>query len=178
MNLIVNYGVSSIKLGLVVLFIVLGMGELSDGIYDVGDYAVPLLVCLLINDLYFNYKSGNLKATKSSLDFKKKSIKDNLISFISDIFYSGSSENMKNGEKGLKIIMNNIFLVLFISPLIMQDLNFSYEVKSEIFKLGVIIWSGIFLSVSISDFRKSLKLSRLVFSNMAFLILLGSLILL
>jgi hypothetical protein len=178
MNLIINYGISSIKLGLVILFIILGMGELTDGVYDVGDYAVPLLICLLVNDLYFNYKNGNQKKSKSSLDFQVKSAKENIICFTRDIFYSGSSESMKMNEKSLKIIMNNIFLILFISPIIMQDLNLAYEAKTEIFKFGVIVWSGIFLAVSINDFRQSLKLSRLVFSNMAFLILIGSLILL
>jgi hypothetical protein len=183
MNLIVNYGISWIKLGLVILFVILGMGELSDGIYDVGDYAVPLLICLLLNDLYFNYKRGHLKTDLSRNNFRKsndstKPIWNNIVKFCTDIFYSGSSEKMTKSEKGMKIIMNNVFLVLIISPIIMQDLHLSYEIKEDLFKLGVIIWSGLFLAISLNDFRQSLKLSRLLFSNMAFLILIGSLLLL
>ena len=179
MNLIVNYGISSIKLGLVILFIILGMGELSDGVYDVGDYAVPLLICLLVNDLYFNYKNGNLKTdTVKTSKHSQKSLKDRITKFVKDIFYSGSTEKMTKSEKGMKIIMNNVFLILCLSPIIMENLNISYVVKNDVFKLGVVIWSGVFLAVSLNDFRQSLKVSRLVFSNMAFLILLGSLLLL
>ena len=180
MNLIVNYGASSIKLFLVILFFILGMGEFMDGVYDVGDYAVPLLLCLLLNDLYINYINGNskkiTKVIKSTQE--KTSLHAKCYRFLRDLFYSGSSENMTKNEKGLKIIMNNVFLILFLSPLIMSDLHFEQEIKSNIFKLGVVVWSGVFLAVSLNDFRHSLKFQRLIFSNMAFLILIGSLILL
>lgn len=178
MNLIVRYGASSIKLFLVILFFILGMGEFLDGVYDVGDYAAPLLICLLLNDLYLNYKNGKLTPTPRIQVENKPPFKDRAVKFIKNVFYSGSSDNMTKGEKGLKIIMNNVFLILFLSPIIMNNFHLTQDIKSDIFKLGVVIWSGVFLAVSLNDFRNSLKIQRLIFSNMAFLILIGSLILL
>ena len=95
-----------------------------------------------------------------------------------DVWYSGSSRGMSNQEKALKIIMNNIFFILFLSPIFMELLSIEYVIKADVFKIGVIIWSGAFMAVSINDFKKSLKISKLIYTNIAFFILIGTLIIL
>lgn len=168
-----------LKLILVILFFILGIGEYHDGVYDVGDYAVPLLLFLMLNDVYINWK--RIRENPAST-FKKvvesKPFLERLKSSLKDIWFAGSSKDMDNNEKAVKIIMNNVFFILFLSPVFMELLNFEYILKADIYKIGVVVWSGVFLSVSIMEFRKTLKFAKLVYCNVAFMILIGSLIIL
>lgn len=179
MRLLIRTGISPLKLILVILFFILGLGEFSDGVYDVGDYAVPLLLCLMLNDVYMNWKRNQENPVQSKPEpVVKKPIMDRISGFVLDVWYSGSTKQMSNQEKALKIIMNNIFFILFLSPIFMEILNIEYVIKADVFKIGVIIWSGAFMAVSISDFKKSLKISKLIYTNLAFFILVGTLIIL
>lgn len=179
MRLLLRTGISPLKLILVILFFILGIGEFYDGTYDVGDYAVPLLLCLMLNDVYMNLK----RSQESSSQIKpepivKKPLLERISTFFLDVWYSGSTKNMSNQEKALKIIMNNVFFILFLSPIFMEIWNLEYVIKAEVFKIGVIVWSGAFMAISINDFKKSLKISKLIYTNIAFFILIGSLIIL
>jgi hypothetical protein len=179
MRLLIKTGISPLKLILVVLFFILGLGEFSDGVYDVGDYAVPLLLCLMLNDVYMNWKRNQENPVQSKPEpVVKKSLMERISGFVLDVWYSGSSRGMSNQEKALKIIMNNIFFILFLSPIFMELLSIEYVIKTDVFKIGVIIWSGAFMAVSINDFKKSLKISKLIYTNVAFFILIGTLIIL
>jgi hypothetical protein len=179
MRLLIRTGISPLKLILVILFFILGLGEFSDGVYDVGDYAVPLLLCLMLNDVYMNWKRNQENPVQPKPEpVVKKPIMDRISGFVLDVWYSGSTKQMSNQEKALKIIMNNIFFILFLSPIFMEILNIEYVIKADVFKIGVIIWSGAFMAVSISDFKKSLKISKLIYTNLAFFILVGTLIIL
>lgn len=181
MRLLINSGISPLKLILVILFFILGLGEFYDGVYDVGDYAVPLLLCLMLNDVYMNIK--RLKENpglvpKQKTEVVKKPKFEKLKLMFKDVWYSGSSKDMKTNEKALKIIMNNIFFILFLSPIFMEFFGIEYVIKTDIFKIGVIVWSGAFMGISIMDFRKSLKITKLIYCNLAFFILVGSLLIL
>jgi hypothetical protein len=179
MRLLIRTGISPLKLILVILFFILGLGEFYDGVYDVGDYAVPLLLCLMLNDVYMNWKRNQENPVQPKPEpVVKKPIMDRISGFVLDVWYSGSTKQMSNQEKALKIIMNNIFFILFLSPIFMEILNIEYVIKADVFKIGVIIWSGAFMAVSISDFKKSLKISKLIYTNLAFFILVGTLIIL
>lgn len=179
MRLLIQTGISPLKLILVILFFILGIGEFSDGVYDVGDYAVPLLLCLMLNDVYMNWKRSQTDPVQIKPEpVVKKSFIERVSSFFLDVWYSGSTKNMSNQEKALKIIMNNVFFILFLSPIFMEFFNLEYVIKEDVFKIGVIVWSGAFMAISISEFKKSLKISKLIYTNLAFFILIGSLIIL
>jgi len=161
-----NKGVSPVKIVLVVLFSVLGMGEFLDGIYDVSDFAVPLLLLLALNDIFMVSKKNEEKNCDIALvptgdvisrDMETKSdvlSKNFNISFI------------------YKVIINVIFALLLMSPLLLEALHINNYYRTEIYRVGVIIWAAVFLIVSLFNLRKSFAFSKLIYCNFAAAVLL------
>jgi hypothetical protein len=65
-------------------------------------------------------------------------------------------------DKRLKYIMNLTFTVLMIG------------IRDNIYKFGVVVWSGVFLGVNVYNLKTSFNYKRLLLTNVALLFLIGS----
>jgi hypothetical protein len=158
-------GVSPIKVVLVALFCILGMGEFLDGIYDVSDFAVPLLLLLALNDIFVVSKKHEEENCDVAIIPKGEVIglENNNKSILNKNFNLGSVH---------KVIMNIVFILLLLSPLLLEALGISNYYRKEIYRIGIIIWSAVFLIVSLVNIRKSFAFSKLIYCNVAACILL------
>ena len=71
--------------------------------------------------------------------------------------------------------MNILFFAMIFGSVLMESLILSQEVKDTIYKLGVVMWSGVFLASNLYNLKEKFRLSRLVVTNVALMFLLGSL---
>ncbi|MBT3585925.1 MAG: hypothetical protein HN509_13545 [Halobacteriovoraceae bacterium] len=150
---ILTKAIAPTQILLVVLFFILGIGEFLDGIYDVGDFAVPFLMLLALNNIYLtNFKEN--QPVISELPVQKRSPQ----------------------QRGFRILINGLFFTLLFSPFLFELLELKQFLREGIFQVAFIIWSGAFLGISIVNFKKSLGFARFVYCNIAFAMLITSLV--
>ena len=77
-------------------------------------------------------------------------------------------------EKRFKVLMNFLFIGLLMTSLILETSFLAVTTRDTIFKFGVIAWSGVFLGVNVYNLINSFNYKRLVFTNIALIILIGS----
>jgi hypothetical protein len=146
----------SLKLLLSFLFGVLLLAESIDGVNDVSDWAVPFFFILMFND--FVVHSQVIKG--------KTPLKWTLSERI-----KGPSDKVP-----LKKMLMNVFIVLMLLGSFALELSgLDAGVREEIFKGGFVLWSLFFLVSNIYHLRSRFKLSRLVVTNIAFFLFVGSL---
>ena len=140
-----------LKLILSSLFGLLLIFEYFDGVHDLSDWAVFFFFILMVNDCYIHYRVA-----------KGRSFKEWVLSPRDD---------------GKKLLMNGIFFaVLLIS--ILSEFIFVMDVGTRdiFYKSLFIIWSGIFLGVNIYKLKETFNLRRLMVTNVALMILIGSVV--
>ena len=162
--------VSPIKLILACLFFFLGVGEFMDGIFDVGDFAVPALILLSWNDLFLNYKHYRFQSNDMAIFPNGDEIES---------YTDNSKKILKSIDSGafLKVLMNFIFFIIFMSPFVLEIFNIEIEIKASIYRGVFVVWSGIFLLVSLLRLKKKFSLPSVIFSNVALILLAGAIFL-
>lgn len=154
-------GITPIKIVLAALFFLLGIGEFLDGIYDVGDYAVPMFIVLILNDIYIQFTEGK----------KQK------LMLYSDLLVKPTPSielYPKKLKSSFKVLMNVLFFVMFFSPFLFEVIGLSASAKNDVFKVLIILWSGGFLTVSVKSLSDSFAPKKVFFCNVALLLFVGS----
>jgi len=70
--------------------------------------------------------------------------------------------------------MNIVFILLLIGPILMGAANFDLEVRSSLYKTLIITWSMLFLGLSYFKLRNENHKFRLLYFNLALVVLVGS----
>ncbi|MFZ8932556.1 MAG: hypothetical protein ACO2ZP_01475 [Bacteriovoracaceae bacterium] len=174
----------ALKLGptnfiLIFLFPVLCIYEFFDGRIDVGDYGVALLFALFINDIYMGKllnknspgRAQDSLFVKSYNKFKVLNLRE--IPILVRYPYNPIRASHEN-EKVQKSIMNIVFILLLIGPILMGAANFDLEVRSSLYKTLIITWSMLFLGLSYFKLRNENHKFRLLYFNLALVVLVGS----
>lgn len=135
-------GTHPIKTGILFSLSILTLGEFLDGHFDHSDIVAPIL----------------------------------LIIFFMNTFIFNSNEEVYNFNKPFgfqknKAMFSIVVLGLFMSSILMDALMLPITFKLSIFKMGITLWSGVFLANSILEHRRTQKLSALIFSQVAFITL-------
>lgn len=162
--------VSPLKLILACLFFFLGVGEFMDGIFDVGDFAVPALILLSWNDLFLNYKHHRFQSNDVAIFPEGEEIES----------YTDSSKRIFRSVDSnvlLKFIMNIIFLIIFLGPFFLEIFSIDLAMRAGIYRGIFIIWSGLFLLASVLRLKKKFSLSSVIFSNVALVLLIVAILL-
>ncbi|MEC7278092.1 MAG: hypothetical protein VXV96_17355 [Bdellovibrionota bacterium] len=140
-----------LKLILSSLFGLLLIFEYFDGVHDLSDWAVFFFFILMVNDCYIHYRMA-----------KGRSFKEWVLS---------------PRDGGKKLLMNGIFFVVLLIS-ILSEFIFVMDVGTRdiFYKSLFIIWSGIFLGVNIYKLKEAFNLKRLMVTNVALMILIGSVV--
>jgi len=144
----------SLKAFLALLLGVLLMGEYLDGINDISDWAVLFFFIIMANDAYIHFRLVN------GQPFEKW------------ILSPRGSNEFK--DKRLKYIMNLTFTVLMIGAIFLETSVVDIGIRDNIYKFGVVVWSGVFLGVNVYNLKTSFNYKRLLLTNVALLFLIGS----
>ena len=147
----------SLKVLLGFLFSVLFLTECLDGFHDVSDWAVTLFFIIMLNDIYVHHKLYKGEEVKSwtlseRIDFK-----------------------LDKKKKYMIYAMNILFFAMISGSILMESFIISQEIKDAIYKISIIIWSGVFLASNLYNLNEKFRISRLVVTNVALIFLLGSL---
>lgn len=145
----------SLKVFLSLLFGVLLLGEYLDGISDISDWAVLFFFVIMANDAYVHFRSANGQPLKEWRLSPRIGVTNS------------------NGKR-FKLLMNLFFIGLLGTSLILETSVIEVTTRDTIYKLGLMIWSGAFLGVNIYNLAKSFNYQRLVVTNIALIILIGS----
>ncbi|MCF8057935.1 MAG: hypothetical protein K9K67_01455 [Bacteriovoracaceae bacterium] len=148
----------SLKAFLSLLLGILLLGEYLDGVNDISDWAVLFFFIIMANDSYIHFRLVNGQPLKRWI-------------------LSSRSDYRDFKEKRLKYLMNLTFTMLMIGALILETSVVDITIRDTIYKCGVVIWSGVFLGVNIYNLKNSFNYKRLVFTNIAFIFLVGSVVL-
>ncbi len=148
----------SLKMLLGFLFSVLFLTECYDGFHDISDWAVTLFVIIMLNDIYVHLKIYKGEEVRSWT--------------LSERFSLGPVDKKK---KYIIYGMNILFFAMIFGSIIMESLILSQEVKDTIYKLAVVMWSGVFLASNLYNLKEKFRFSRLIVTNVALMFLLGSL---
>ena len=146
----------SLKLLLSFLFGVLLLAEAFDGISDVSDWAVPFFFILMFNDFVVHTRMMNGK---------------------NPVNWTLSNRVRPNGEKlPLKKVLMNVFIVSILTgSFILEFSGVQPAIRDQVYKFGFVLWSSFFLGSNIYNLKDGIKISRLVVTNIAFFIFVGSL---
>lgn len=144
----------SLKLVLAFLFGVLLIGEYIDGVNDISDWATLFFFVLMANDAFVHFRSATGNPLKSWI-------------------VSGRS-HLSNEDKNKKLLINLMFLALLFFSVLIEVSNLSMETRDAIFKMGVIAWAGTFLGINIYNLISSFNYRRLIVTNIALILLIGS----
>lgn len=145
----------SLKVFLSLLFGVLLLGEYLDGVIDISDWAVLFFFIIMANDAFVHFRSASGQPLKSWRLSHRLGMQD-------------------PKEKKFKLLMNFLFIGLLMTSLILETSVLAVTTRDAIFKFGVIAWSGVFLGVNVYNLINSFNYKRLVFTNIALIILIGS----
>ncbi len=145
----------SLKVFLSLLFGVLLLGEYLDGINDISDWAVLFFFVIMANDAFIHFKSLSGNPLKEWRLSKRLCVK-------------------RPKERRFKILMNLFFILLLVASLTLETSVVAIETKDAIYKISLLLWSGIFLGINVYNLSKSFNYKRLVFTNIALMILIGS----
>lgn len=148
----------SLKVFLSLLFGVLLLGEYLDGVYDISDWAVLFFFVIMANDAFIHFRSA------SGQPLKEWNLSPRL----------GVSGSPGSKDKKYKLLMNLFFICLLGASLILEASVIPVSTKDTIYKLSLMIWSGSFLGINIYNLTKSFNYRRLVVTNIALMILIGS----
>lgn len=147
----------SLKLLLSFLFGVLLLAESIDGVSDVSDWAVPFFFILMFNDFVVHSQMSKGKV------FSKWTLSKR----------DAAGGNLKVPLK--KVIMNVFIVLMLLGSFALEFSGVEAGVRHEIYKGGFVLWSSFFLASNIYNLRSSFKISRLVITNIAFFLFVGSL---
>lgn len=137
------------------LFGLLLLGEYLDGVIDISDWAVLFFFVIMANDAFIHFRSAEGQPLKKWHLSRRLGV-----------------QNPK--ERKFKIAMNFLFIGLLTASLILETSVLAVSTRDAIFKFGVIAWSGVFLGVNVYNLINSFNYKRLVFTNIALIILIGS----
>jgi len=133
---------SPFKMVLLFLFIILNMGELFDGTFDLSDCVAPILLMLYLNDLRFKYLEDNEQEVLPS-------------------------ENKSGESLAFRFSMNLVFGLVFCVPFLSTEVK-SFLTHNDFWpKLGIILWSLVFFVVSFMDFYKRKSIIKMIYCNFA-----------
>lgn len=145
----------SLKVFLSLLFGVLLLGEYLDGINDISDWAVLFFFVIMANDAFVHFRSA------AGQPLKEWRLSPRL----------GLSSSK---EKRFKVIMNLFFIGLLGASLILETSVIEVATRDTIYKLSLMVWSGAFLGINIYNLTRSFNYRRLVVTNIALILLIGS----
>lgn len=145
----------SLKVFLSLLFGVLLLGEYLDGVNDISDWAVLFFFVIMANDAFVHFRSASGQPLK-------------------DWHLSPRLGLHQPKERRFKFIMNLFFIFLLGASLILETSVLAVETKDAIYKVSLLVWSGVFFGINIYNLTKSFNYKRLVFTNIALMILIGS----
>ncbi len=148
----------SLKMLLGFLFTVLFLTECLDGFHDISDWAVSLFFIIMINDIYVHFKL-----------YKGEEVKSWTLS------ERVNSNKLDKKKRYMIYLMNFLFFLMIIGSVVMEALVISQNIKDSIYKVCVVIWSGVFLASNLYNLKEKFRFSRLVVTNVALMFLLGSL---
>jgi len=142
-----------LKILLSVLFGLLLIFEYIDGVHDLSDWAVLFFFILMANDCYIHYRMA-----------KGRSFKEWILS---------------PRDGGKKLVMNGVFFLILLISIILEFVVVMDVGTRDLFYKGLfIMWSGIFLGVNIFKLKEAFNLKRLMVTNVALIILIGSVVIL
>lgn len=144
----------SLKALLAFLFGVLLIGEYIDGVNDISDWATLFFFALMANDAYVHFRHAHGSPIKG--------------------WVLSERSHIDPKERKNKLLINLLFLCLLLSSIIIELSVLSIETRDAIFKFGVIAWAGTFLGVNIYRLISSFNYRRLILTNIALMLLLGS----
>lgn len=156
---------------LVISFFVFVLSELFLGPVDVGTIVAPILFVLLL--FTFSRPQENTSSVASE-DSKNKGIVKRMLASVSYFFIAIKREifaegEIKKGQKAVKILMNNLFILMFMMAII----GSAFHIQSTEVKLvGVLIWSMAFIALNIREFIQTLSYGRLMMINFGIFIFL------
>jgi hypothetical protein len=93
--------------------------------------------------------------------------------FLNDLYLKISKPQslIFQDERGSRLIMSGVFLVLLTLPFLFDSLNISNASRLLIYKLGFVLWAQIFLLDSFIHYKQTNSKQWLVFANMAALMI-------
>jgi hypothetical protein len=141
---------SPFKMVLILLFVILNMGELLDGVFDLSDCVAPILLMLYLNDLRFKYLEERTQTPK----FQEE----------------------KKGEGLLvRFSMNLLFGLVFCIPFLSPDLK-EFITRNDLWpKLGIVTWSLLFFAISLKAFYERKSIIKVLYCNFAIAVIAATL---
>jgi uncharacterized membrane protein len=150
MKVYLGKGLHPLKLLLGLLFFVLGSAELIDGVLDIADFVALLLLALLLRDIILSYTKG--------------------------VFINEGECPLVSSKKNnyLKYGMSAFFLFMGLLGISLNNVYFFPDFQNIITKIVCITWSVLFLAISILKLKRGELFQRLIFCNVAIVLVLGS----
>lgn len=154
MTLLVRKISLSLKVLLAFLFGVLLIGEYIDGVNDISDWATLFFFVLMANDVFVHLRSATGNPLKRWIVSERS--------------------HLNPQERKKKLCINLMFLALLFASIVLELSFLSIETRDTIFKFGVIAWAGTFLGINIHQLISSFNYKRLIVTNIALMLLIGS----
>lgn len=148
----------SLKAFLSFLFGILLFGELIDGVFDINDCAVLSFFAIMVSDTYIHFKY-----IENGVNPPIETISKRL-------------STHENRERTMKAGMNFFFgFLLFLSIFVDGEL---IDVKTQnlFYKIMGCLWAISFFGVSLHNLKSSFNVKRLVFTNIALILFLGTVV--
>ena len=161
--------IAPMRWALVFLFMLLTVWELADGQTAVTDVISPLLLILLMHGVFTQSIHRQLSSpdreggVKAFFRHVKEGIKEACLA---------DSNHLTRSEKATKILMNNFFIIMFLLAVVMEVVN--TQKVGQVQAYAFVVWSAVFLASNVRDFLKTLSLPRLLVTNIALFMMLGS----
>lgn len=134
------------------LFGVLLLFEVFDGVHDIADWSVSFFFILMLNDTLINYREAKGRAFRTW--------------------------SLSPRDAGNKFLVSGLFLaILSISILIEYTDIMTFGSKALLYNAMASVWAAIYLGVNIYKLKASFNFQRLFIANVAFAILVGSIVL-